>query len=102
MTDREKLVKLLDDIRVSCDVPENVDEDGCGTWSIEGADYIADHLLAHGVTVREPGRWVSDEDDVLFHCSECETQISTSWDYDDLQWNFCPNCGAPMDGGADK
>lgn len=45
------------------------------------------------------GEWVSDEDDVLFHCSECETQISTSWDYDDLHWNFCPNCGARMDGG---
>ena len=44
------------------------------------------------------GQWISDEGDVLFHCSECETQISTSWDYDDLQWNYCPNCGAKMDG----
>ena len=42
------------------------------------------------------GHWVSDEGDVLFHCSECETQISTSWDYDDLQWNYCPSCGAEM------
>ena len=44
------------------------------------------------------GRWISDEADVLFHCSECEAQISTSWDYDDLRWNYCPNCGAKMDG----
>lgn len=43
-------------------------------------------------------RWVSDEGDILFHCSECETQISTSWDYDDLHWNYCPNCGASMRG----
>lgn len=44
------------------------------------------------------GRWVSDESDVLFHCSVCETQISTSWDYDcDEMWNFCPHCGAKMD-----
>ena len=43
------------------------------------------------------GHWVSDEGDVLFHCSECETQISTSWDYDDLLWNYCPSCGALMD-----
>lgn len=42
------------------------------------------------------GHWVSDEGDVLFHCSECETQISTSWDYDDLNWNYCPSCGASM------
>lgn len=47
------------------------------------------------------GRWVSDEVDVLFHCSVCETQISTSWDYDcDEMWNYCPNCGAKMDGDS--
>ena len=44
------------------------------------------------------GYWVSDKADILFHCSECETQISTDWDYDDLTWNYCPNCGAKMDG----
>jgi hypothetical protein len=48
------------------------------------------------------GRWVSDKADILFHCSECETQISTDWDYDDLIWNYCPNCGAKMDGGEDN
>ena len=46
------------------------------------------------------GEWISDEGDVLFHCSECETQISTSWNYDDLHWNYCPNCGAKMDNGG--
>ena len=47
------------------------------------------------------GRWVSDEGDVLFHCSECETQISTSWDYDcDEMWNYCPHCGAKMGGDS--
>ena len=44
------------------------------------------------------GQWVSDKADILFHCSVCETQISTDWDYDDLYWNYCPNCGAKMDG----
>ena len=44
------------------------------------------------------GHWVSDKADILFHCSVCETQISTDWDYDDLCWNYCPNCGAKMDG----
>jgi hypothetical protein len=47
------------------------------------------------------GHWVSDKADILFHCSVCETQISTDWDYDDLAWNYCPNCGAKMDGGTD-
>ena len=43
------------------------------------------------------GHWVSDKADILFHCSVCETQVSTDWDYDDLSWNYCPNCGARMD-----
>ena len=59
-----------------------------------------DDVVKVFVPVRH-GRWISDEGDVLFHCSECETQISTSWDYDDLQWNYCPDCGAKMDGGTD-
>ena len=57
-------------------------------------------IIVDAAPVRH-GRWISDEGDVLFHCSECETQISTSWDYDDLQWNYCPDCGAKMDGGVD-
>ena len=44
------------------------------------------------------GRWISDYEDVLFSCSVCDTQISTSWDYEDLEWRFCPTCGAKMDG----
>lgn len=48
------------------------------------------------------GRWISDDRDVLFSCSECGTQISTSWDCEDLVWNFCPNCGAKMDGGDEN
>lgn len=43
------------------------------------------------------GEWISDDADILFHCSECETQVSTSWDYES-DWGYCPNCGARMDG----
>ena len=60
------------------------------------ADKIKPIPAADVAPVRH-GRWISNEGDVLFHCSECETQISTSWDYDDLQWCYCPNCGAKMD-----
>lgn len=61
------------------------------------ADKIKPIPAADVAPVRH-GRWISNEGDVLFHCSECETQISTSWDYDDLQWCYCTNCGARMDG----
>ena len=61
------------------------------------------NFLAHQPTIdpeslRPKGQWVSDEGDILFHCSECGTQISISGDYDDLSWNYCPNCGADMEG----
>ena len=57
-----------------------------------------DVMQSNGLIEQKHGHWVSDKTDILFHCSECETQISTNWDYDDLQWNYCPNCGAKMDG----
>ncbi len=44
------------------------------------------------------GKWKPIEDDVIFECSECGTQISTSWDYDtEDMWNYCPHCSAKMD-----
>lgn len=51
------------------------------------------------------GEWkpVDPDSDVRFFCSECETEVSTSWDYDrDDMWRYCPSCGAKMDGAADN
>lgn len=48
------------------------------------------------------GEWVSIEGDVIFACSICDTNISTSWDYEEPEmWKYCPHCGAKMDGGKD-
>ena len=51
------------------------------------------------------GQWmpldpdVDPEGDIWAYCSECEAEISTSWDYDnDNMWTYCPVCGARMDG----
>lgn len=53
----------------------------------------------------QPGRWIDDCTDVV--CSQCGTAYS-----DEIIWmnrnrecedlNYCPNCGAKMDGGADN
>ena len=51
MTDREKLIELLENLGAIVNVPIKVDEDGCGDYSVEGADYIADYLLENGVIV---------------------------------------------------
>ena len=71
---------------------------------IIGVDYDQSGMLAVYVETVEgrqkfvkerEGRWISDDRDVLFGCSECGIQISTSW-------NYCPNCGAKMDGDTDR
>lgn len=83
--EREAAIKEL-----LTDAPEQV-----GYSRDDAADCIR-YMGAADIVLRVHGRWISDESDVLFHCSLCETQISTSWDYDDLHWNYCPNCGAKM------
>lgn len=45
------------------------------------------------------GEWISVESDVIFKCSICDAEISTSWDYDNEDmFKYCPCCGARMDG----
>ena len=42
------------------------------------------------------GRWVGVDYDIAYECSVCRylTQYNLS--------NYCPNCGAKMDGGAER
>lgn len=46
---RDRLIELLDELGVIVNVPVKVDEDGCGTYTIEGEEYVADYLLENGV-----------------------------------------------------
>ena len=46
------------------------------------------------------GRWVEQEKctfGVFYDCSICGDRILDNGH----SWNYCPNCGAKMDGGAD-
>ena len=46
------------------------------------------------------GRWVEKEKytfGIMYDCSLCENRILDSGHH----WNYCPNCGARMDGGSD-
>ncbi len=70
MTDREKLVEMIEMAR-------------CKMWGeqvtgrLEKDYFFADYLLSHGVTVREPGRWVEKTDllgDVYYDCSNILTE----------------------------
>jgi len=52
------------------------------------------------------GRWVPTDESLGGHCSNCGMECSSvEWDDDYLMkptWNYCPNCGARMDGDEDE
>ena len=74
MTDREKVVELLDYII----------QPGEKTLGD-----IADYFIANGVVVQKHARWIERSGDKF--CSECD---SASYN---RSFNFCPICGAKMD-----
>ena len=108
MDEREKLIEM---IQVSSNCPQQADwisECGDCQWFKDedcSSARIADHLLAHGVTVREPGRWTKVDASywswkpdgphpvarVKYRHDECGKTVSKPEP-------FCPNCGAPMKG----
>ena len=45
------------------------------------------------------GRWIEDHD--YLKCPECGVMVKWDFTFFDIgDWNYCPNCGAKMDGGA--
>ena len=62
----------------------------------------AKELYWKGYRKQRAGEWISVEGDVIFKCSICDAEISTSWDYEnDDMFAYCPCCGANMKGGAE-
>ena len=56
-------------------------------------------IIADVAPVRH-GRWIEKEKytfGIMYDCSLCENRILDNGH----SWNYCPNCGAKMDGGAD-
>lgn len=91
---REKLVEL----QLQADIADNISENG--TQHIE---FIADLMIANGVTVHERGYWVSltDCSNAGVYCSVCHKKVYKE-DYawcnrkNKLRSDYCPHCGAKM------
>ena len=89
---REKLVELLTEF-YGCD-PMYYDVDALA---------IAQHLIAHGVTVQERGYWVSLTDcaNAGVYCPVCHKKVYKE-DYawcnrkNKLRSDYCPHCGSKM------
>lgn len=86
MTDREKLIELLNEAsRILTETVGSFNDN-------HGNGMRADYLIANGVTVQKRGRWKQARytEAPLYLCSECDKP-----EY--KQHKYCPNCGAKMD-----
>ena len=46
------------------------------------------------------GKWIEDHD--YLKCPECGVMVKWDFTFFDIgNWNYCPNCGAKMNGGND-
>ena len=85
MTDREKLMELLDGM---------FNGDCC----VDKADAV-EYLIANGVTVQKHGRWEFVENKYCSKaCCSCCGQLQGLYiNGRKPEWEYCPNCGAKMD-----
>lgn len=89
---REKLIELLgskvcDGYSPTCDEWKPHSCEKCFANNCRIGE-LADYLLQNGVVVKEHGKW-----DRSGYCSNCNYWTCYCGDF-----NYCPNCGARMDG----
>ena len=76
----------------------------CGWAEIEAVqtDYI-ERLPAADVAPVVHEKWLLDRWPRWPHreCSRCKIMIPRTKEVPDQYWQYCPNCGARMDGGAE-
>ena len=67
---------------------------------IESVLEYAENLPAADVAPVRHGHWVKEKPDVLihWHCSVCKN----CYYLEEPNANYCPNCGAKMDGGEEN
>ena len=68
--------------------------EGCFSDMISAYDVAM--LPAEDVSPVRHGRWIASHNEFCA-CSICKYPVYVWWN----QTNYCPNCGAKMDGGAD-
>ena len=113
MTNAEKLAKDTDYLAdIISEYPSDCDacpaKEECSKWDVESCyDFIKWWLESEAEGSEElhevkHGKWIKDHGWYSHHCSCCGRSTSTYVDEDgdwyDRVFDFCPNCGARMDG----
>ena len=98
--EREALMRRIKEIHCAeCDSYHGVRCRAC--WVDDTLDYIDSEPAANVALVRH-GRWIDKGEYAV--CMECGGRSGTRYDGVEpipLMTQFCPNCGAKMDGGAE-
>lgn len=70
---------------------EYCDKESCQIWKAPVADVVP---VVHG-------HWIEDHD--YLKCPECSVMVKYDFTFFDIgNWDYCPNCGAKMDGGDEN
>ena len=97
--EREALMRRIKEIHCAeCDSYHGVRCRAC--WVDDTLDYIDSEPAADVAPVRH-GRW--EKQSGLYSCSECGMTCPYDVQADVIEYwacNYCPNCGAKMDGGS--
>ena len=92
--EREAIIRKLNEIG-GCDASDEWDK----VWdmAIDTAVKAVERLPVADVSPVKHGHWVKEKPDVLihWHCSVCKN----CYYLEEPNANYCPNCGAKMDGG---
>ena len=75
---------------------------GYGTYSPKVlSQYLREYFMVSRRPEREKGQWLLDNTnyyDERYICSECGRSYKVDMCMGKPMWNFCPNCGAKMEG----
>ena len=93
-------------INAICEHGTDLERRGITVLSVANHKQATVDLLENLPSAERRGRWIVVSDGYgngeatacICECSECKDTI---WVYkkSDRKWNYCPNCGARMDGG---
>lgn len=102
LIDRDKLKSALNNEIISHDIGNIYDR-----YYREGLMCAMLHLGSQPtIEERKHGHWVTgeneDDGDFIIKCSICGKRAPTDGDYRYYLSNYCPHCGATMEGGANE
>lgn len=91
---KQRLIELCKKIPYGASVGAKFEQHFC--------EKIADHLIANGVTIRERGEWVCEWKSTFPQYEPSQYCCSNCGFIKNLEYSFCPHCGADMRGGKDE